>query len=137
MNQSDGSWEETPRCRQCNGELKLVKAEGPVETYRCVSCGFEVVGVVTPRLDEFIKSLGPRGKLRVRWGGKVAGAKETHALRQLAPDLQAKSVPEALALLRVKNEWVFEEITRSQAKDLEQKATALGLESSMEFPDAQ
>ncbi|NTX16925.1 hypothetical protein HUA76_39750 [Myxococcus sp. CA056] len=92
---------------------------------------------MSPRIDEFIKFLGPRGTLRVRWGGKLAGSKEAHALRQLAPELQAKSVPEALALLRSKNEWVFEELTRGQAKELGQRATALGLEGSTEFPDAQ
>ncbi|NTX08979.1 hypothetical protein [Myxococcus sp. CA040A] len=101
-----------------------------------MSCGMEMVGIMSPRIDEFIKFLGPRGTLRVRWGGKSAGAKEAHALRQLAPELQAKSVPEALALLRSKNEWVFEELTRGQAKELGQRATALGLEVSTEFPDA-
>ncbi|QSQ15620.1 hypothetical protein [Myxococcus landrumensis] len=90
---------------------------------------------MSPPIEDFIRSLGPRGRLRVRWGDKLAGATEVRALRELAPELQAKPVPEALALVRSTSEWVFDELTRNQAKELGRKVTALGLEFITEFPD--
>ena len=90
-------------CRHCGGRLEHVRSVGPNSFFRCVSCGQEQAFLDVPAYEEFERSLGPLGTLKVLWRKEEPVASDALALRQLVPDFQNLSVPEVLK--RIKGRW--------------------------------
>lgn len=85
-------------------------------------------------MDWVYSRLGPRGRLIIQWSSKPPGPKDAYAIRQLIPEFKDKPFGEILAEIRSKGEWVFDELTRRQAEELERRVVELGLTAVLEFP---
>jgi hypothetical protein len=121
-------------CRHCGGKLTLVSANGPTEIYRCTLCNREQAFHVVPPVEHLYRSFGPRGTLRVRWSSEKPSFKEASALRQLVPEFKDLSIRDVTRRIESLSEWVFTELTRSQAEELSRRVISLGLQAVLEFP---
>jgi DNA-directed RNA polymerase subunit RPC12/RpoP len=137
MEQNADSKDDGLACRHCGGKFTFVSSNGPTTVYRCTLCGHEQAFHIVPPVEDFYRSLGPRGTLRVRWSADKPPAKEASALRQLVPELRDLSIRDVAKRIEGMSEWVFTELTRGQAEDLHRRVISLGLQAIVEFPETE